>query len=196
MIVAFVGTYDDDSRLPIRGNGKTNAMTGYAYLDYSEGKHIWSNYYTNFSEKVIGLQEMINIINNEPQEKTILVISEIQKLLNSIGSNTQEILFIDNFVSQLRKLNITLYYDTQRFLNIQKRLRIHTDVILIPHKHHFDNAACNNDLCKKPHKIFIYSAKPFISKYIKCFDATLVGNKYNTNEYIEDTLIVPKKRVQ
>lgn len=206
MICAFVGTVNDELRTTIRGNGKTCSMTGTAYLAYLQGQKIYSNYYTPFSEEVLGLQQMIDRIKKESEllkngeieesrfKNSMLLVSEMQKILNSIGSMTKEIVFIDNFCSEIRKHDLDLCYDTQRFNNIQKRLRIHTDVILQPFKYHMDNTPCNFDRCKKPHKIYLYSAKPHIPKVRKIFDATKVGQLYNSNEIIFDELKIPDKK--
>lgn len=193
MIVAFIGTMDDESDTPISGTGKTNSMTGYAYLDYLEGNKIYSNYHTEFSEKTLGFQAMINELKGNFSPNIKLVVSEMQNVLNSIGSTQQQILFIDSFASQMRKIDVDLYYDTQRFMNIHKRLRVHTDVVLIPYKCHMDNQACYFNRCKKPHKIFVYSQKPFKEKPVMCFDATEVGKMYDTYEIIYDVLNIPKK---
>jgi hypothetical protein len=194
VIICFAGTRDDESYLSIRGNGKTCSMTGYAYLDYLEGRHIWSNYKTTFSEEIIGFQTMIDKIGLTPHPDYILCITEMQELLNSIGSTTEQVRFIDKFATQLRKLDVDVYYDTQRFNNIHKRLRIHTDVILIPEKHHFDNKQCNFDRCKKPHKIYVYSEKPYFKRARKCFDATIVGKLYDSAEFMIDELRIPTKK--
>lgn len=192
MITAFVGTYSDDSDTPISGNGKTCSMTGFAYIDYLAGKRIWSNYYTTFSEEVIGCQAMIEKIGNTPNPNLILCITEMQTVLNSIGSTNEQILFIDSFASQLRKLDVDIYWDTQRFLNIQKRLRIHTDIIMIPIKFHMNNAQCNFNRCQKPHKIYVYSLKPPKRKARIIFDATEVGKLYNTKDIVIDKLKIKK----
>lgn len=194
MIVGFVGTMNDESNCPISGNGKTCSMVGYAYLDFLKSKHIWSNFNTTFSEEIIGMQTMIELIGSEEKPDTILLISEMQQVLNSIGSSYDQILFIDSFASQLRKLDVDLYYDTQRFFNIHKRLRIHTDVILIPKKYHMDNSPCNFNRCLKPHKIYVYSEKPYIDKYRVIFDASLVGKLYNTKEIVMDKLVIPSRK--
>lgn len=193
MIVAFIGTLDDESETPISGTGKTCSMTGYGYLDYLEGNKIYSNYHTEFSEKVIGFQAMINELSGVFSPNTKLLVSEMQNVLNSIGSTQQQVLFIDSFASQLRKIDVDLYYDTQRLMNIHKRLRVHTDVILIPYKTHMDNRPCYFNRCQKPHKIFVYSHKPFKEKPIQCFDAVQVGKMYKTYEIIYDVLNIPKK---
>jgi hypothetical protein len=194
MIIAFIGTLDDESDTPISGTGKTCSMTGYLYQDYLEGKKIYTNYHTEFSEDILGFQAMINKLKGVHSPDTILGISEMQTVLNSLGSTQQQVLFIDSFASQLRKIDVDIYYDTQRLMNIHKRLRVHTDVILIPYKTHLDNTPCYFNRCKKPHKIFVYSQKPFKQKPIVCFDASEVGKLYDTLEIIYDILELPKEK--
>lgn len=190
MIVAFVGTMEDESFCPISGNGKTISMVFVSYLDNIEkGKTIWSNFYTDYSEKICGMQEMINNIGDKPHPHLILCLSEMQKIINSLGSENKKVLFIENFASQLRKLDIDLYYDTQRFKNIHVRLRTFTDIIFIPRKFHFDGRECNYNLCdEEPHMITLYSAKPLREDELITFDAAKVGAHYNTRQIIYDKI--------
>jgi len=196
MIIAFIGTLDDESETPISGTGKTCSMTGYGYMDYLEGKTVYSNYFTEFSHDVIGFQAMINKLKGNFSPNTLMLVSEMQNVLNSIGSTQEQVLFIDSFASQMRKIDVDLYYDTQRLMNIHKRLRVHTDVILIPYKTHYDNEPCYFNRCQKPHKIYVYSHKPFKEKPVICFDAVEVGKLYKTYEIIYDVLNVPKRKKQ
>ena len=194
MIVAFVGTVEDESDTPISGNGKTNAMVYVSYIDYlQKGKTIWTNFKTDYSEQM-GMQKMIESIGDEPQTDLVLCVSEMQRILNSLGSDTKKVLFIEKFASQLRKLNVDLYYDTQRFKNIHLRLRSFTDIIFIPKKYHFDRKPCNYNLCMKPHMICLYSAKPYNDNPIVKIDATKVGKHYDSNEIIFDKLVLEEKR--
>jgi hypothetical protein len=102
-------------------------------------------------------------------------------------------LFIDDFAEQIRKMECVLYYDTQRFNSIHKRLRIHTNVILIPYKTHMDDRPCYLPSCMKPHKIYIYSHKPYIESPRKCFNSLIVGKHYDTKEFCKDKLVIPKR---
>lgn len=208
MIVAFVGTIDEDeSALPITGNGKTASMVGYALNDFNDTdkpKEIWSNFQTDFSSRVIGFQTMINDIQKEADAgrtnpNLILCVTEMRRILDAIGSTTEQVLYIDNFAEQIRKLDATLYYDTQRFNSIHKRLRIHTNVILIPYKTHPDDTPCYLPSCMKPHYIYVLSHKPFIDNLktkfsaVACFDSIEVGKHYDTKEFCKDKLIMPKR---
>jgi hypothetical protein len=205
-IIAFVGTIDEDeSAIPITGNGKTVSMTGYALIDFNNKKEVWTNYETDFSETV-GFQEMINRVkenarNNQIKEGLVLCVTEMRKLLDAIGSFTEQVLFVDDFAEQIRKLKCSLYYDTQRYNSIHKRLRIHTNMVLIPYKTHFDDTPCYTPSCMKPHKIYVYSHKPenpinpktgeMIPR--KIFNAKVVGGHFNTEEFCYDKLVLPKR---
>jgi hypothetical protein len=199
MIVAFVGTIDEDeSALPITGNGKTCAMTGFSYNDFVSGKEVWSNFQTDYSKEVIGFQTMINrleenVVNNKINPDIILAVTEIRRIIDAVGSTTEQILYIDNFVEQIRKMECVLYYDTQRFNSVHKRLRIHTNVILIPYKTHFDESACYLPSCMKPHKIYVYSHKPYRRNPVACFDSIETGKHYDTKEFCKDKLVLPKR---
>lgn len=199
MITAFVGTIYEESKTPISGNGKTGSMVGVSLLDHlNKKKVIWSNYWTDFSEKICGAQEMIDCINAEDYpEHLILCLSEFGQILNSIGSKNNQVLFIETFASQLRKHHVDVYWDNQRFRSIHLRWRAFTDIIFIPVKYHFDGNQCNYNLCKKPHMVSLYSYKPNLrsNKPRITFDMTKVGKHYNTDEIILDKIILNKKEV-
>jgi hypothetical protein len=199
MFIAFIALEDDEytERCP-RGNGKSASMVYYLYRYYKLGYKIWTNFYTTFSDKIMGFQAMIDELkrmkdNNEIIDKIVLGITEMQKLINSIGSSLEQTLFVDSFANQMRKLNVDCFYDTQILKHIHKRLRRHTENIRIPVKLHLDGLECNFDRCEKKHLIDIYSLKPFKKYPIKTIKAWVVGQLYNTMEFVEDELIVPKK---
>lgn len=202
-VVCFAGCVNNEERnTPIIRNGKTCSMTGYGYLDHLNRCEIWSNYYTNFSSEVIGLQKMIDKLRTEEIDRhIILLVSEMGDLLDAIGSSQQEVLFINAFLRQLGKIGedkgeVTLYYDVQRFNDIHLRMRIHTNVLLIPEKYHMDNTPCYLSKCKKDHKIYVYSNTPYHPRPVKCFNAKKIGEitGYNTYEIMKDTLKIPSKK--
>jgi hypothetical protein len=199
MLMAFVSMMDEDtSETCVRGNGKTASMTFYLYRYKLLGKTIWTNYYTTFSDEIMGFQQMITRIKELKKNNqfcdVILGVTEMQKLINSIGSSTQETLFVDDFVSELRKLNADCFYDTQIFKSVHIRLRRHTENVRIPLKYHLTGEQCNYDRCEKKHIIKIYSQIPWKDRPIKIFKAWEVGKLYRSTEMIEDILLIPKKQ--
>lgn len=198
MFLGIVGMIDDeDTDSCIRGNGKTCSLTYYLYRYKKEkGKKIWTNYETTFSDEVIGLQAMIDKAREYYDEKItpdfILGVTEMQDLINSIGSKVEETMFIDAFANQMRKLETDCLYDTQRLKNIHLRLRSHTENIFIPFKYHLDGEPCNFDRCLEKHFIDIHSYKPFRDYPIKRIKAWEVGKLYHTKDIIKDKLCIPK----
>lgn len=191
MIIAFVGCIDNESQLPITGTGKTCAMTGYAYLEHLAGKTIYTNYYTDFSIQM-GFQEIIERFGDIEQPDTIVCITEMSKILDAVGSSTKQVMFIDRFAKQLRKLDVDVFWDDQRFNSIHKRLRIHTDVVLMTYKTHMDNKPCKFNRCMADHKIYVYQIKPkpILNKWLRIFSAPAVGKHYNSKEFINDCLTI------
>lgn len=193
MITAIVGCMNEESNTPISGNGKGVTNTGFAWLNHvQKNKRVWSNYKTDFSENVCGFQEMLDTIADEPQEDLLLVVTEMGKVLNSLGSKTKQVLYIENAVRQLRKVNVDLQYDEQRYKSIHLRLRVFTDCIFIPMKFHENYEQCNYNLCQQPHLIAVYQEKPQprINAPKIWFDATAVGQHYDTNEVCYDQLVL------
>lgn len=210
MFMAIVGMIDDEQTdLCVRGNGKTCTLTYYLYRYYLQGYEIWTNYYTTFSKKVIGFQEMINLLRDLHKEnelkikggltpkkiQIILGVSEMQDLISSVGSDKYQTLFVDSFANQMRKLDVDCLYDTQILKSINIKLRRHTENVRIPMKLHLNEDYCNYDRCEKKHFIDIYSYKPFQKYPIRRIKAWEVGKLYISKEMVYDKLIIPKSEV-
>lgn len=204
-VCAFIGSMDeDDTDIPDSGTGKTCSMVGFAYLDYKKDWVTWSNFKIDFSEKVIGVQKMIELLNkfensNEMDFKLNLLVTEFQDVLDACGSKTKEILFMDYFIRQMRKIGrdkgeVNLFWDNQRYMSIQKRVRSHTNKIFIPFKTHMDNSPCKHPKCKKEHKIYVYSQRPFYENPVKIFNPQIIGQHYDTYQIVHDVLHIPTKQ--
>jgi hypothetical protein len=198
MLTAFVAIIDDEiTDLCARGNGKTNAMVFYLYLYHLRGYQVWSNFYTSFSDKICGFQEMINTIRqmrkNGNNTKVVFGVTEIQDLINSMGSTVEQTLFVDSFINQMRKLDIDCLFDTQIFKNINIRLRRQTENIRICFKKHLNGKDCNFDRCDKKHYIDVYSYKPWRNGRKRRLKAWIVGQMYDSKEIIIDTLQIIKE---
>lgn len=112
-----------------RGSYKTCFMTKLAYDYYHEGKTIISNYH------LIGIPYTympFSALAQLPESlyNAVVLMDEIQ-----VGADAYEIFArgnkaITKFATQLRKRKITLYYSTQIFTQVTKRLRLQTDYII------------------------------------------------------------------
>ena len=161
--------------LGARGSGKTLFMTSLAYAYHKEGKKIYANYHLiDIPYKHITFEELAAL----PAElnDAIVLLDEIQ-----IGADAYEVFKKSNkmitvFATQLRKRKITLYYSTQVFTMVTKRLRQQTNYII----------QCD-PIQAGITKISIFDRdKPFMDQYIKTFnfDGRPYFNKYDTNEVI------------
>lgn len=196
MLYAFVGTFDDSYRYGLRGNGKTLSMTYYLYQDYLNGKNIFTNYKTTFSE-VMTTQEIIEfILSLDDLTNISIAIDEIQKIMNSIGTSAKDVKFIENFISQSRKRKTDIYYATQRFKNVHNRIRVQTDTILQPVKRHYTKInnqiylgeICVLDNCDMQHIIEVRCEFPHLLKPINYLLCDKVGCLYNTDEIVKEEL--------
>jgi GTPase SAR1 family protein len=112
-----------------RGAGKTLFMTYLAHKYHSEGKRIFSNFtLKDIPFDYISFEQLAKL----PDELTnaIVFLDEIQ-----IGADSYEIFKKSNkmitiFTTQLRKRKITLYYSTQVFGMVTKRMRLQTNYII------------------------------------------------------------------
>ena len=189
MIIAIAASYNDEKIASIRGNGKTMSAVYLAYRQHKEGKKIYTNFQTTFSEKVT-INELIILFKDDKLSNTTIILDEAQLYLMNSGVKSVVIKELINlFIAQTRKREIDIFLTTQRYKNLNNKLRIHCDIILIPIKYHLKNnkltTVCNSDSCKKPHAIVIYNimSEEFLP-YI--LNPSKIGKLYNSNEIVLD----------
>lgn len=186
MIVGICGTYDDTFSGGIRGNGKTCTMTAYLHSDKNvDNRRVYTNYHTTFSE-VMETKEIMNLMLEGELFNSTIGIDEIQRFLTSLGTKAKIIKFFDDVISQIRKYDIDFYYTSQRFLNVNNRLRTQTEIWILPEKRHLDGSLCCVDRCSKEHIIYVYSKMPFRKDPITKLNPAIVGKYYNTREQITE----------
>lgn len=205
MITAIVGTYDADydDEGSSRGAGKTTTIVYYLDADYEEGRHIFTNFKCSFAT-VLPAQKIVNeILNNQElylKEGVSVGLTEISTVLNSLGSTPKQILFLNYWAGQTRKLNCDLYWDIQRYEDANNRLRSATDNILKPKKYHYsDNKHCRIDRCMEHHYVKIFSEKPYRDYPItglEVIDTWKTGKLYDTNQLVFDELILNDKKIE
>jgi len=116
VITAFIG---------LLGVGKTLGMTAYAKQLNSLGRKVLSNYKVSFGELV----NPIELVGFEI-ENVVLLLDEAYTLLDS-RQNTQAKKYLTYFLKQTRKRTVDVFYTSQRFMDIDIRLRQITDRIIV-----------------------------------------------------------------
>ena len=191
MIYAIVGTYDDTSYGSIRGNGKSLTMVYFGYQAYKEGRQVYSNFYTSFSE-ILTLNEIIDMFKNQGLSDAVVMLDEAQVYLSNTGEKAIVIKELVNlFIAQTRKRGVDIYLTTQRYNNLHRQLRVQVDALLTPEKRHINGEICLQDNCQKKHLIYVY--RPDYEEPLIVLDAEKVGQLYNTNEIVLDFFKTPEK---
>ncbi len=199
MIYGIVGTYDDNTMDTLRGNGKTMGMSYFLHDARTRlGWNVITNYHTNFSEQM-NTEEMTDLILHGNMRKIAAGIDEIQVILNSIGTQGKIVTFIDKMISQTRKRQTDVFYTTQRFLNVHKRLRVQTDMVIVARKYHWDEGdqialPCRKDRCEETnHVIALFSVVPYRPGPLMVIRAGVVGKLYDSDEVVDETFHAPPK---
>jgi DNA helicase HerA-like ATPase len=123
MIIGFVGRM---------GSGKTLSMTRYAYKYYCAGYKIYSNIRFNFPYTEYTLQDLVDFANNDvPLYRCLIILDEAHIFLDSRNAQAKKNKLVSYFLLQTRKKGCHLYYTTQRFHQIDKRLRDNSDVLIM-----------------------------------------------------------------
>lgn len=122
MIAGFCGSI---------GSGKTLSMVRQAYKMFLEGKTIYSNIHLNFPHtryKVEDLQAWAT--DNKGITNLVLLIDEAHIYLDSRTSISKRNKIITYLLLQTRKISCDVYFTTQFFDQVDKRLRNLTDHII------------------------------------------------------------------
>jgi hypothetical protein len=174
----------------IRGNGKTATVTDCLARDHIyQNKIIFTNYWTDFSEKM----DTFDILDKIQEDKSMVNISigldEFQEILTSLGEPKKKTKYIRRVINQSRKKQLDIYITAPCFKDINNRIREATDIIIVPKKFHVnDNSRCYMDNCMREHYITIFSFKPFIKSPIRIFNPKYIGKHYNTYEIINENI--------
>lgn len=160
------------------GTGKTLSSVRYAYLWYKKGYTIYSNIKLNFPSVRIGLQELIDFANAETYlDKSIVLLDEAHVFLDSRNSQSKRNKMISYFIVLTRKMGCHLIYTTQKFHQIDKRLRDNSDVVV--------NCTTKTYRGEKYTHNLILIIKSFnIVKKHDVFKSSLYYNLYNTRELV------------
>jgi len=115
-----------------RGEGKSAILANIAEVDHSEGKKIVSNFDLSFPHIKMTFAELI-LLPEELQDATV-VFDEFQVGAGARNALRNSNKSINQFITQLRKRNIVLYFATQNFKYVDIDVRNQTDYILTTEK--------------------------------------------------------------
>lgn len=127
------------------GSGKTVGMVRYLYKDFKLGKKI----YTNFKLFKIPYKHIIieNILSNEDEQlkNCTMGIDEITVFADCRVSSSKMNRVLSYFILQSRKRSVNVYYTTQNFEMVEKRILEHTNIYVMCKKLYDKNGNEIND---------------------------------------------------
>jgi hypothetical protein len=121
MIVGFTGKM---------GGGKTYSMTFFGKRMLDKGFSIISNYTLSMKHRLITKEEIqkYGSDSSEMLKDCVLMLDEMQTIMDCRSSQKNRMLTF--FVLQTRKRGVNLFYTTQNFHAVDRRLRDNTDFLV------------------------------------------------------------------
>jgi hypothetical protein len=122
LIVGFIGRM---------GSGKTLSMVKYAHYYYKRGYKVYSNVKLNFPYETYNLETLLDYANSEESLlNSVILCDEMHIFLDSRNSGSKRSRILSYFLLQTRKKDVKLFFTTQRFHQVDKRLRDNAEVII------------------------------------------------------------------
>jgi len=119
MIIGFIGKM---------GSGKTLCMTKFAHEYFQKGNKVYANYGLLFEHEKVKYSDIKNM--SKDLIKSVICLDEIHVFIDSRSSMKAVNRQVSYFVTQSRKRNLILMYTTQKFGQVDKRLRENTDYVI------------------------------------------------------------------
>lgn len=115
MIIAITGDV---------GSGKTLGMTALIYGDYKDVKtEVYSNYGLSFPHTLLTMDKIESLFEKKLEKPTNFAIDEAHIFMDSRSSSKNRNKLMTYWVLQTRKRKINLFFTTQFFGQVDKRLR-------------------------------------------------------------------------
>lgn len=187
MIIGFVG----DGKT-FMGIGKTLCMTAFAFSDYEEGATVYSNYKLMFKHKQLVIEDFLK---ESDIKKATVCIDELHIFADS-SARTKLSRLLTYFTLQTQKRDVNFYWTSQRFFNVDLRIRNVTDLVFICNKYHYDPDSCKwlkcfGDMeCKLEHQIRItekntgYQTVIPVDKYKAFYDRKELIHPLNGEDFV------------
>lgn len=168
-IVAIVGR---------RGYGKNVLLTKLADTYHRAGITVFANYSLDIPHYEIDFNEIASFPSY--LHDCVLLIDEAHVGADSYNFWSKLVKDITDFITQTRKLRITIYYATQNFRNVAIRLREQTDYVFETEPAHYFNGM------RKPDYFRVTVYDKFEDEFIRAFEynGKPYYKLYNTNELI------------
>jgi GTPase SAR1 family protein len=174
VIIGFIGDM---------GSGKTLSMVRLAYSLYLKGYTVYSNFHLKFPFEYFTLRDILEYAENSHNfTNTVFLIDEAHIFMDSRRASSKSNLAMSYFTLQTRKQNVWLFFTTQYYHQVEKRLRASTNAFVeCSFKSFTDNYGLQQNVSLNMWNV-IKSNKITVKKFV--FNATPFFNLYDTNEVV------------
>lgn len=115
-------------------SGKTLLMTREGFHDYRKGMRIFSNYKLAYPHEIITTDKILEYAQQKTELADVAILfDEFYLYADSRLSGSKKSLLYSYFILQTSKRNIKLYYSSQNFHAIDKRIRDNTHILITVH---------------------------------------------------------------
>lgn len=173
-----------------KGSGKTTLLTYFLYFEITKKikEGCFCNYKLNFPFKWLNAYEMID--NIQMFSNHVIGIDELHEYADSRQSSALQNKRISDFFLQSRHTSSNVYYTTQYFDQIDKRISRITDI-----KIYVDNPKidADNDNIADTFKFVMYD-KRYDKFYQKCFYAKPIFDLFDSTYRINPFIVTKEKQ--
>jgi hypothetical protein len=173
-----------------KGSGKTTLLTFFAYSEFkSKNKpSLFSNYKLNFNFKWLDAFSLL--INWDAFKNSSIIIDELHEYADSRNSSSMQNRLISAWFLQSRHTSSNIYYSTQFFDQVDKRIRRITDIDIMCENLKTD---IDNDGDDDLFKFIIYDTRD--RKFTeRLFYAKPIFDMYDSTERINPFMISKEKQ--
>lgn len=175
MIIGFIGDM---------GSGKTLSMIAWTIELYNQGFKIFANLdiMGGIKYEPLSLAELIRYSDSEENfDNCVFLIDEAQMFMDSRGSMSKRNQIIGYFVTQTRKRNCWLFFTTQQYHQVDKRLRANTNAFAECHFKELETLEGKQYRCMNNFQVLKFNR---IKKIPIIFNPEPYFKYYNTNQVI------------
>ena len=187
MLVAITGNL---------GEGKTLCMTEIGYAQCRLGRSIYTNYDVGFPHELINTLEDMEQMQGSPGKPAVALFDELWRWLDSRQFKKQKNDILSKIIFYSRKRDMDIFYTTQRFHQIEKRIRDVTACVIEPKLLAYKNISFEGKMQEMPLKCiaswkyidpkatagYQISAKPF---KVHNFFTLPIMKLYNTRHEVQ-----------
>lgn len=157
------------------GSGKTLLLSKYLYKDSMAGFDVRANFGLKFKSNDLDVKELLE--TGIELKNVTIGIDEITVFIDCRKSMSKMNRLISYFILQSRKRNVNIYYTTQDFDMVDKRLIQHTHIQIIAEKIYYSDGREITDYrrytildFRNPHNTKPITFIMDISKYYNIYD--------------------------